>query len=83
MKAFRKLAAAWRRSPEVRMVARAVTTAAGAYIADAIRSGKPLSLHTAAVAGGAAGIYAIVGLLTPVEPHVGVAKARVEVPPSR
>jgi hypothetical protein len=83
VKAFLKIADAWRRSPEVRMVARAVAVAVAAYAADAVRSGKPLSLHTAAAAGGAAGIYAIIGLVTPVEPHVGVAKARVEVPPAR
>lgn len=65
------------------MVARAGATAFGAYVAGAIQKGTPLSLTAAALAGGAAAIYAIVGLLTPVEPHVGVGKVRVEVPPAQ
>lgn len=83
MSAFRKIADTWRRSPAVRMVARAGATAFGAYVVDSIQKGTPFSLSAAGLAAGAAVVYAIVGLLTPLEPHVGVAKARVEVPPTR
>ena len=80
---MKKIAAWWRASPAVRMVARTFVVAVGAYVASALRSGQPLSLYTAAVAGGAAGITAAIGLLTPVEPHVGPVKAKVAPPPPR
>jgi hypothetical protein len=79
----KKIASWWRENPAVRMVARAIAVAVGAYVADSIRSGKPLSLYTAAVAGGAAGIYALLGIATPLEPHVGPVRAKVAVPPPR
>lgn len=80
---MKKIATAWRTSPTLRMVARAGATAFGAYVADSIQKGTAFSLTAAGLAAGAAAIYAVVGVLTPVEPHVGIAKARVEVPPTR
>lgn len=78
---MKKLASWWKRNPAVRMAARSVAVAVGAYAADAIKTGKPLTLGTLAAAAGAAAIYAAIGLLTPVEPHVGPARAKVHIPP--
>ena len=78
---MKKIAAWWKRNPAVRMAARTVIAAVGAYVGDAIRTGHPLTLGAIGAAAIGAALYAIVGLVTPAEPHVGPAKAKVHVPP--
>lgn len=82
MKALRGLADLWRRSPAVRAIARAAASGAAGYVADSFRTGHVFSLTALGVAAGTAAGYAVLGILTPLEPYVGpaAAKARVEVP---
>lgn len=77
------IAKLWRESPHIRFIVRSVVVAAASYLIAALNSGEALDLGALGLAAATAGLTALVGFLTPVEPFVGpdFAKAdRVEVP---
>lgn len=74
------IASTWRRSPTVRFLARTAAAGAAGYAVEALRNGDALTLSGAGAAAGVAFLVALSGLLTPLEPFVGVNKATVEVP---
>lgn len=81
MNALHWLADLYRSSPAARMVLRAAASGAAAYVVASIHAGVAISLVALAAAAGTAAGYAIIGLLTPTEPFVGVGKpSKVEVP---
>lgn len=60
-------------NPAVRMALRAVAVGVLAYLATTFRNGQgAFNLSTFAWGLGAAAVYAVVGLVTPIEPKVGV-----------
>jgi hypothetical protein len=79
---LRKFVATWRKSPQIRFYARTVAVAVGAYIANTIYSGNAWTLRDLGAGALTAAFTAIVGLFTPLEPHVGV-KADIEPPTGR
>lgn len=75
---------AWLKSPAFRFLVRTVVVATATYIMTAFQQGEAIDLTALGVAAATAGLTALVGLLTPVEPFVGPSFAkpeRVEVPP--
>lgn len=70
----------WRESPKVRFAARTVGVAVGGYVVQTIRSGNPWTLSGLIAGAGTAAFTAVLGFFTPLEPFVGVNKAKVEVP---
>lgn len=77
MKRLRKL---WKESPKARFYARTIVVAVAGYAVQTIRSGEPFTWAALATGGFTAAVTAIVGLTTPVEPFVGINKAKVDVP---
>lgn len=70
----------FRNSPKVRLAVRAIVVAVIAYGVKVFGAGvEAFSLVPFLWGLGSAGVYALVGVFTPVEPNVGV-KARVKVP---
>jgi hypothetical protein len=69
----------WKTSPKLRFAARTVGVAAAGYIVQSYRGGftdwKSFASGLATAA-----ITALLGLITPLEPFVGVNKAKIEVP---
>lgn len=74
MKALKQL---WKRSPKIRFAARTVAVAVAGYVVQTVRSGQPLDWKSFISGLGTAAITAVLGLFTPLEPHVGV-KAKVK-----
>jgi hypothetical protein len=77
------IANTWRSSPHLRFIVRTVVVAAATYVIGAFQQGQALDLSALGVAVCTAGLTALVGLLTPVEPFVGPSFAKpenVEVP---
>ncbi len=70
----------WQEQPAVRFVVRNVVVAIAVYVLDAIRLDSGISVTALWHAAVVAGCTSLVGLLTPVEPFVGVGKVPVEVP---
>lgn len=78
-----KIGTAWLKSPAFRMIVRTVVVAAATYLVTALQQGEAIDLTALGVAACTAGLTALVGLLTPVEPFVGPGFAKpdnVEVP---
>lgn len=78
-----KIGSAWLKSPAFRFVVRTVVVAAATYLIAAFQQGEAVDLTALGVAAATAGLTALVGLLTPVEPFVGPSFAKpdnVEVP---
>lgn len=78
-----KIGTAWLKSPAFRFVVRSAVVAAATYVVTAFQQGQAVDLTALGVAACTAGLTALVGLLTPVEPFVGPSFAKpdnVEVP---
>lgn len=75
-----KILGFWRTSPAVRFVVRNVVVAAAVYVLDSIRLDEVITFAALWHAAVVAGCTSLVGLLTPIEPFVGVGKVPVEVP---
>ena len=77
---MKAIAEAWKKSPVLRMVSRSIAVAVVSYVMGAFQAGEALTLTGLYLAAGTSGGTAILGVLTPLEPFVGVNKATVEVP---
>lgn len=80
---MKSLAQSWQKYPQIRFLARTVVVAGATYLIAAFGQGNALDWNALGYACATAGLTALVGLLTPVEPFVGpdFAKAnKVEVP---
>lgn len=79
---MKKLVTLWKTQPKVRFAVRTFVVAAAGYIVQSYRGDNPLTWTALAAGAATAGITALVGLTTPVEPHVGINKTEITTPPS-
>lgn len=70
----------WKRSPKLRFAARTVVVGIAGAVWQSWRQGTITDWATLKAAVTTAAITAITGLITPLEPFVGVNKAKVDVP---
>ena len=85
---MKSLLNSWRGSPALRFFVRTIVVAAATYVVTALQQGEAIDLTALGVAAATAGLTALVGLLTPVEPFVGPSfakpeKVEVPVPPAK
>lgn len=62
----------WRRSPAVRMTVRAMAVAVLTFFATSFAAGDVVDWKGLLYGAAAAAIYALLGILTPMEPKVGI-----------
>lgn len=62
----------WRRYPAVRMTLRAMAVAVITFFASSFAAGDVVDWKGVLYGAGAAALYALLGILTPLEPKVGI-----------
>lgn len=77
---MKKIRQWWHDSPKVRFIARTIAVAVGGYVVQTIRSGNPWTWSALITGAGTAAFTAVAGFFSPLEPFVGVNKAKIAVP---